>query len=163
MLNLRILWMPVLLLIFVLACGAATTAAPPTSAVLAAQSVTPSPTDSPVASASPTPKQQETATRTPQSPQATLSAITHAPPQSISPELREVTLTAAEIRRLVHLGIRSAMADLAQRFEKPLDGVRILAARQATWPDASLGCPKPSFSYAQVLTEGIQLLLLYQR
>lgn len=147
MLNLRILWMPALLLIFVLACGAAATAAtaaPPTSAVPAAQSVTPSPTDSPVASASPTPKQQETATGTPQSPQATLSAITHTPPQSISPEMREVTLTAAEISGLVH-----RWADLAQRSEKPLDGVRILAARQATWPDASLGCPEPGFSYAQ--------------
>lgn len=55
------------------------------------------------------------------------------------------------------------MADLAQRFEKPLDEVRLLAAQQTTWPDASLGCPEPGFSYAQVLTEGIQLLLLYQR
>jgi len=72
-------------------------------------------------------------------------------------------LTAAEIRGLVHLGIRSAMDDLAERFENPLDGVRILAAQQVTWPDASLGCPEPGFSYAQVLTEGIQLLLLYER
>jgi len=54
-------------------------------------------------------------------------------------------LTAEEIRGLGRLGIRSAMADLAQRFENPLDGVKIIAARQAPWPDARLGCPEAGF------------------
>ena len=76
---------------------------------------------------------------------------------------RGITLTATEIRGLVHPGIRSAMGDLAQRVGQEPVGVRIIAAQRVTWPDAGLGCPKPGLAYAQVLTEGIQLLLLFER
>lgn len=84
------------------------------------------------------------------------------PVQFESLESREVRLTAGEIQGLVDPGIRSALADLAQRADKELDRVRVIAAQNVTWPDASLGCPEPGFSYAQALTEGIQLLLLYE-
>lgn len=74
-----------------------------------------------------------------------------------------MTLTGAEIRGLTNPGVRSAMADLAQRTGRELDGVEILAAESVTWSDASLGCPEPGMFYAQALTDGMRMHLLFQR
>ena len=73
-----------------------------------------------------------------------------------------MTLTASEIQGLTHLGISSAIADLSQRIGSEVDTIKVLTAQKVTWPDASLGCPEPGFSYAQVLTPGILLVLSYQ-
>jgi len=74
-----------------------------------------------------------------------------------------VTLTAAEISGLTHHGIRSAVADLTQRVGRSLDRVTIAAAEQIAFSDASLGYTEPETSYAQVLTEGVMLVLLYEQ
>jgi hypothetical protein len=34
----------------------------------------------------------------------------------------------------------------------------IVTARQATWPDGSLGCPKPGMVYTQAIVQGYQLV-----
>ena len=37
--------------------------------------------------------------------------------------------------------------------------VQILSFTQREWPSTALGCPKPGFSYAQVVTPGYEILL----
>ena len=69
------------------------------------------------------------------------------------------TLSASELRGLVHPGLRAAVEDLRQRVTGELDQVRIVRADSATWSNASLGCPDPEKMYAQALTEGIWLVL----
>lgn len=54
-------------------------------------------------------------------------------------------------RQLVQLARR----DLAARLEIEDDSrIETLRAQSKTWPDSSLGCPKPGLSYAQVMTPG---------
>ena len=74
-----------------------------------------------------------------------------------------LSLSAAEAQGIIHPGIKAAIDDLARQFDEALDGLSIVIAERVTWPVyASLGCPQPEFSYAQVLTSGILLVLSYQ-
>jgi hypothetical protein len=50
---------------------------------------------------------------------------------------------------------RLAREDLARRLGVPTAAVKIRRVKWATWPDASLGCPAPNTTYAQVETEGL--------
>jgi hypothetical protein len=53
-----------------------------------------------------------------------------------------------------------AKADLAARVQLPVGGtIDVLTAMVVTWPDASLGCPKPGMAYAQVLVDGSLIVL----
>jgi len=52
-----------------------------------------------------------------------------------------------------------AIADLSARLGVPADQITVVAATDVMWPDASLGCPAPDMMYAQVVTEGIQVVL----
>ncbi len=47
-----------------------------------------------------------------------------------------------------------ARRDLAARLQVPEASVRVQSIRPQTWPDTSLGCPKPDTMYAQVTTPG---------
>lgn len=47
-----------------------------------------------------------------------------------------------------------AVADLATRLGIDRSEVIVLTARATTWPDKSLGCPKPGMQYLQVLVDG---------
>ena len=102
------------------------------------------------------------------SPPITLPPATPSPVATSSPTTTQesptstLTLTAAEIQGLTHPGIKSALKDVNQRLGEKLDYVHILVAEQATWPDASLGCPAPGQLYAQVLTPGVKLVLSYK-
>jgi len=49
---------------------------------------------------------------------------------------------------------RLARIDLAKRLGIEERKVRKLSVAPRTWPDASLGCPKPDTMYAQVETPG---------
>jgi hypothetical protein len=46
------------------------------------------------------------------------------------------------------------VAAIAKELGVSPDAVQIVSAEQKTWPDRSLGCPKPGQMYAQVLTPG---------
>jgi hypothetical protein len=48
-----------------------------------------------------------------------------------------------------------ATKDLASRLSVAPERVGVLTAVSVTWPDSSLGCPKPGMAYAQVLTDGV--------
>ena len=49
------------------------------------------------------------------------------------------------------------LADAAQRSGVPQDRLRVVRALAVTWPDGSLGCPQPGFSYTQALVPGWQV------
>jgi len=55
--------------------------------------------------------------------------------------------------------VEFAKADLAQRTGLDPEGIEVLVARNVTWRDGSMGCPKPDRGYAQVLTPGVEIRL----
>lgn len=55
--------------------------------------------------------------------------------------------------------VRQAREDLTKRLEVASDRIELLEAREVTWPDSSLGCPKPDLSYLQVLQDGALIRL----
>jgi hypothetical protein len=48
----------------------------------------------------------------------------------------------------------SARKDLAARLKIDPESIETISTRSTTWPDASLGCPEPGMSYAQMETKG---------
>lgn len=55
--------------------------------------------------------------------------------------------------------VQAAIADFAARHDVELDSVTIVTYADVTWPDGSLGCPKPGMQYTQALVPGQQLVL----
>ena len=58
------------------------------------------------------------------------------------------------MQRLVDL----ALEDMKTRFDIDKADVRINKAQFVTWRDTSAGCPRPDMQYAQVLTNGAQIV-----
>jgi hypothetical protein len=52
-----------------------------------------------------------------------------------------------------------ATSDLAARLGVPADGIEVVTAITVTWPDTSLGCPKPGMSYPQTPVDGAMIVL----
>lgn len=48
----------------------------------------------------------------------------------------------------------AAQKDLAARLQVPVTDIKAVSAEQATWKDASLGCPEPGMQYAAVQVTG---------
>jgi len=69
---------------------------------------------------------------------------------SVSPDSTEAKGTDPGLQT----PIESAVVDLADRLGVDQAEVEVVAAYLVTWSDASLGCPHPDMSYAQVLTDG---------
>ncbi|WBQ08158.1 hypothetical protein [Kribbella sp. CA-293567] len=55
--------------------------------------------------------------------------------------------------------VAQARADLANRLGIEPAQVTVVSSAEITWPDGSLGCPKPGMSYTQALIEGTQTVL----
>lgn len=55
--------------------------------------------------------------------------------------------------------VQAAITDLAQRLGVPVEQIRVVAVEPVTWPDTSLGNPRPGEIYAQVPTEGYRVML----
>jgi hypothetical protein len=55
-----------------------------------------------------------------------------------------------------------ARKDLAARLSVPVDQVELLDVQHVTWPDASLGCPRPDMRYKQVPQDGLLIRLQSQ-
>jgi hypothetical protein len=55
--------------------------------------------------------------------------------------------------------VAEAVADLAGRLGVDPREITVVSQEEVTWPDASLGCPEPGMLYAQVLTDGIRIVL----
>lgn len=52
-----------------------------------------------------------------------------------------------------------AVRDLARRLDVPEADITVVRVEQVTWRDRSLGCPRPGMMYAQVLTDGVRVVL----
>jgi hypothetical protein len=52
-----------------------------------------------------------------------------------------------------------AIADLADRNSVDTAAIAVVLVEEVVWRDASLGCPQPDMSYAQVITDGLRIVL----
>lgn len=55
--------------------------------------------------------------------------------------------------------VAQARHDLATRLKLPEANIEVVEAKAIVWPDSSLGCPQPDMMYAQVLQEGLRIVL----
>lgn len=55
--------------------------------------------------------------------------------------------------------VEVAVEDLAGRLGVQAGDIRIVSAEAVSWGDTSLGCPQPGMRYAQVVTDGTQIVL----
>jgi hypothetical protein len=68
-------------------------------------------------------------------------------------------VAAPELEEGLAEQVAGARADLARRLDLEPDAIELVEAARVTWPDGSLGCPKPDFSYTQALVAGVRVQL----
>lgn len=56
----------------------------------------------------------------------------------------------------------AARADVAAKTGAPEAQVAVIRVEEVAWGDASLGCPQPGETYAQVITPGYRIILSHQ-
>lgn len=56
--------------------------------------------------------------------------------------------------------IAAVRGDAATRAGVAVSAVKIESAQSVTWPDASLGCPRPGMLYPQVLVPGWRVIVV---
>ncbi len=72
---------------------------------------------------------------------------------------RSGSLKVAGVTMSLEVARQEAISNLARRLGVDGGQVQVLTAKKVTWPDASLGCPEPGKTYAQVLTPGYLIVL----
>ena len=55
--------------------------------------------------------------------------------------------------------IEAALDDAANRSTTARADIKVTSAEGVTWPDGSLGCPKPGMMYTQALVAGYRIVL----
>lgn len=55
--------------------------------------------------------------------------------------------------------VEQAIADLAQRESVAPAAISLERYEEVTWPDSSLGCPRPGMHYRQVPMDGARIVL----
>lgn len=55
--------------------------------------------------------------------------------------------------------VEAVRTDLAERLDISQEEISVVSAESREWEDASLGCPEEGEMYAQVITQGFQVLL----
>jgi hypothetical protein len=55
--------------------------------------------------------------------------------------------------------VEAVLADAVKQTGLDRDSIEVLSAESVTWPDGSLGCPKPGVMYTQALVPGYRILL----
>ena len=55
--------------------------------------------------------------------------------------------------------IDQAVADLASRLKIDASKIETISAQSISWPDGSLGCPRPGMAYTQVMVDGTLIQL----
>jgi hypothetical protein len=55
--------------------------------------------------------------------------------------------------------INAAASDLARQLGVAAQEIQLVAVEAVQWPDASLGCPEPGMSYAQMIVPGYRIVL----
>jgi hypothetical protein len=66
-----------------------------------------------------------------------------------------IVTPAAETDRIIAL----VVADLSARLSPDPAQVRLVSIESVSWPDASLGCPQPGQSYAEIIVPGYRIIL----
>lgn len=83
------------------------------------------------------------------------------PAQPVEPG-KSVGEAAIESDPVMDKLVLAAKQDLQQRLgtgQLRADAITVLEAQRVTWPDSSVGCPRPGMMYMQVLTEGARIVL----
>ena len=52
-------------------------------------------------------------------------------------------------------------ADLEARIGVDVSSMVVVSVETATWPDGSMGCPKPDEMYTQAIVDGYQVIVAY--
>ena len=55
--------------------------------------------------------------------------------------------------------VQMALQDLATMLNAKPETIDVIKVGYVTWPDSSLGCPRPDYEYMQVLTDGVRIVL----
>jgi hypothetical protein len=55
--------------------------------------------------------------------------------------------------------IEAALDDAANRSTTARADIKVISGEAVTWPDGSLGCPKPGMLYTQALVGGYRIVL----
>lgn len=53
--------------------------------------------------------------------------------------------------------ITLALADAARRTGREVSALVVVSAEAVTWPDGSIGCPRPGMQYPQALVPGFRI------
>jgi hypothetical protein len=53
--------------------------------------------------------------------------------------------------------ISLALADAARRTQRDVSTLVVVSADPVTWPDGSIGCPRPGMMYSQALVPGYRI------
>lgn len=75
------------------------------------------------------------------------------------PPAPEGSSTQGELAPGIIAVAQPAVADLSMRLGIQPEQVTVVEVKEMEWPDTSLGCPRPGMAYAQVLTNGMQVIL----
>ncbi|MDD5371625.1 MAG: hypothetical protein PHQ40_21300, partial [Anaerolineaceae bacterium] len=76
------------------------------------------------------------------------------PPVQETPIINQVPIPTP-FDATVEQMVTQARDDLARQLSIKPEQIEIVDASSVTWPDSSLGCPKPGMVYTQVLVDGI--------
>lgn len=52
------------------------------------------------------------------------------------------------------------LSDAAMTLSVPLGQLQVVVTESVVWPDGSLGCPEPGFSYTQALVDGYRVVIV---
>ncbi len=74
---------------------------------------------------------------------------------ALPPPGDRVVVAAVDHDSATHRQVFAALLnDAATRTQQPVGRLRITSVEAVTWPDSSLGCPRPGMAAMQVLTPG---------
>ena len=76
-------------------------------------------------------------------------------PLTVEGPAQEELVSDPELKPSIDLAVQ----DLAAKLGAKAEDIDVLEARYVTWPDSSVGCPKPGMQYMQVLTDGVLIVL----
>jgi hypothetical protein len=70
--------------------------------------------------------------------------------------------TASENVASLEAMVERLKADLAKQHTARVEDISVVSAQAVVWRDTSLGCGKPTESYAQVEVEGFHIVLIHE-
>ncbi len=107
-------------------------------------------------------------------PTASLAALPNTPPAQTAPEQATASATVlpgnssedlamdvvpipTPFDAVTEAVVTQARDDLVRRLSVAAADIELVEASTVSWPDSSLGCPRPGMMYAQIVVEGLRL------